>query len=56
MAVSDTTAAAPETTDPPAEPEYSFEGFNLEFSFKVALTPPAAAPRAAPARVGSGAV
>ena len=25
------------------EPEYAFEGFNVEFSVKIALTPPAVA-------------
>jgi len=30
------------TADTPAEPEYVFEGYEVEFSRKVALTPPAA--------------
>jgi hypothetical protein len=28
------------TTDGGSEPEYEFDGFNVEFSVKVALTPP----------------
>ena len=32
-------ADAPEKTAPSDEPEYSFEGFKIEFSEKIALTP-----------------
>ena len=31
--------------DNKSEPEYAFDGFNVEFSVKIALTPPAAAKR-----------
>lgn len=38
-------------TAPPAdEPEYAFEGFNIDFSTKVMLTPPS------PVKTGNGAV
>jgi hypothetical protein len=39
MADSDTTADSSGTAGA-TEPEYSFDGFELQFSFKVALTPP----------------
>lgn len=54
----ETTATDEETPpDEPAaddEPAYSFEGFEVEFSHKVVLTPPAGVPRSgtAPERTG----
>jgi hypothetical protein len=33
------------TADVESEPEYGFDGYNVEFSVKVALTPPALAKR-----------
>lgn len=53
----DTPAASPDTTDSASgtEPEYSIEGFNVEFSFKVALTPPTPPRNAASPPKGSGA-
>jgi hypothetical protein len=33
------------TEDAKPEPEYVFDGFNVEFSSKIALTPPTAAKR-----------
>ena len=52
---SDNPGAPADTTDSGsgAEPEYSIEGFNVEFSFKVALTPPAPPGSAAPAPKGA---
>jgi hypothetical protein len=53
----DTSAASSDSTNSGSgEPEYSIEGFNVEFSFKVALTPPTPPRSAASPPKGSGAV
>jgi hypothetical protein len=39
--------------DDSMEPEYAFDGFNVEFSVKIALTPPAVAKRADAKRQGA---
>jgi len=55
MADNDKAAESSDPTDPPAEPVYSFDGFNQQFCFKVALTPATAAttPPTAPGRKGA---